>query len=141
MINLSEKFVAKRDAYASQMGDLVATGDIVMAGDSVSVWDHFVALGGRQIRVIYRCKDGSIRDIVGRQGVYASEQDGVVSGNGHAMRSRERLTLSFHSHVFGGAGVNNGAGKGYRTLRAAGILAYRVEGHTFLTDEGAALLG
>ena len=141
MINLSQKFGSKRDAYAQQMGDMVATGDIVLAGSAVSVWDHFVALGGRSVRVIYRCKDGAIRDIIGRQGVYESAQDGAVGGNGHAMRSRQRLTLSCWTAVHGGAAVNTGSGAGYRTLRAAGILAYRCQGHTFLTDEGAALLG
>lgn len=140
MINLSEKFVAKRDVYARQMGAFIVTGEVVNAGDAVSVWDHFVALESRMIRVIYRCKDGSIRDIVGRQGVHDSQQDGKVAGNGHAMRSRANLTLSFHTHTHGGAAVNKGTGKGYRTLRAAGILAYRVEGHTFLTDEGLASL-
>ena len=134
------KFVAKQDAYVKGMGDFVATGEVINAGDAVSVWDHFVALGGRQIRVIYRCKDGVVRDIVGRQGVHASEQDGKVQGNGHAMRNRQRLTLSFHTSVHNGPAVNNGAGKGYRTLRAAGILAYRVEGHTFLTNQGLASL-
>jgi hypothetical protein len=139
-MNLTKQFVAKRDAYASQMGDLVVTDQAVSAGDMVSVWDHFVALGGRQIRVIYRCKDGKVRDIVGRQGVHNSAQDGKVGGNGHQMRSRANLTLSFHTSVHNGAAVNVGAGKGYRTLRAAGILAYRCEGVTFITNEGLASL-
>ena len=139
-MNLSQQFVSIQDSYVSRMGDFVVADQAISAGDSVSVWDHFVALGGRQIRVIYRCKDGKVRDIVGRQGVHASAQDGKVQGNGHAMRSRANLTLSFHSSVHGGAAVNVGAGKGYRTLRAAGILAYRVDGVDFITNEGLASL-
>lgn len=139
-MNLTKQFVAKRDNYAARMGDFVVADQAVSAGDSVSVWDHFVALGGRQIRVIYRCKDGKVRDIVGRQGVHASEQDGKVRGNGHQMRNRANLTLSFHTSVHGGAAVNVGAGKGYRTLRAAGILAYRCDGVDFITNEGLASL-
>jgi hypothetical protein len=131
-MNLSEKFVAKRDSYASQMGPFVVTGNAISAGDPVSVWDHFVALAHRQVRVLYRCRDGVVRDIIGRQGVHNSQQDGAVTGNGHAMRNRARLTLSFHTSVHGGAGVNVGAGKGYR--------AYRCEGVTFITNEGLASL-
>lgn len=139
-MNLSQQFVSIQDSYVSRMGDFVVADQAISAGDSVSVWDHFVALGGRQIRVIYRCKDGKVRDIVGRQGVHASAQDGKVQGNGHAMRSRSNLTLSFHTSVHNGAAVNVGAGKGYRTLRAAGILAYRVDGVDFITNEGLASL-
>ena len=51
-MNLTKQFVAKRDNYAARMGDFVVADQAVSAGDSVSVWDHFVALGGRQIRVI-----------------------------------------------------------------------------------------
>ena len=139
-MNLSKQFVSIQDSYVSRMGDFVVADQAISAGDSVSVWDHFVALGGRQIRVIYRCKDGKVRDIVGRQGVHSSAQDGKVRGNGHAMRSRSNLTLSFHTSVHGGAAVNVGSGKGYRTLRAAGILAYRVDGVDFITNEGLASL-
>jgi hypothetical protein len=139
-MNLTKQFVAKRDSYASQMGDFVVADNAISAGDSVSVWDHFGALQGRQIRVLYRCRDGQVRDIIGRQGVHSSEQDGAVSGNGHAMRSRANLTLSFHTSVHGGRAVNVGAGKGYRTLRGAGILAYRCEGIDFITNEGLASL-
>jgi hypothetical protein len=139
-MNLSEKFQSKTDSYNARMGAFVVADSAISAGDSVSVWDHFIALGSRQVRVLYRCRDGVVRDIIGRQGVYASEQDGAVRGNGHAMRSRARLTISFHTSVHGGAGVNVGAGKGYRTLRAAGILAYRCEGTDFITNEGLASL-
>ena len=90
-------------------------------------------------RVIYRCKDGTIRDMTGRQGVYNSRQDGMVRGVGRAMRSESAMTLSFWTDCQGGK-VNTGSGQGYRTLRAIGILAIRCEGTDILTDAGLAAL-
>lgn len=137
-INLTELWNAKRDAYAKRQGDFVLKGDVVLLGDPVQVWDFVRGLGSRIFRVLYVCQDGTVRDIIGRGGVYDSSQDGTVAGTGHAMASQERLTLSFWTGVHGGRKVNTGAGKGYRTLRAAGILAIRCEGHDILTAMGQA---
>lgn len=136
-LNLTELWQAKRDAHAKRQGDFVLKGDVVLLGDAREVWQFVRDLGSRIFRVVYVCKDGTVRDIIGRGGVYRSAQDGEVLGTGHAMASEERLTLSFWTGT-GGAKVNTGAGKGYRTLRAAGILAIRCEGHDILTAAGRA---
>ncbi len=134
-INLTELWEAKRDAYAKRQGAFVLSGDVVLLGDAREVWDFMRACGDRIFRVVYVCKDGTVRDMIGRQGVYKSEQDGHVAGTGHAMASEERLNLSFWTFAHGEK-VNNGTGKGYRTLRAAGILAIRCEGNDILTAAG-----
>ena len=134
-MNLTQTFDAKRDAYARRQGEFILGAEVVRIGSVGDVWDFVRALGGRTFRVIYVCKDGTVRDLIGRQGVYASEQDGTVAGTGHAMACAKRMNLSFWTFAHGKK-VNTGAGKGYRTLRAAGILAIRCEGIDILTDAG-----
>ncbi len=138
--NLTQRFNAKKDRHAKAQGDLILGKNFVRIGSPADVWQFVRACGGRTFRVIYQCKDGSIRDIIGRQGVHNSSQDGTVQGIGHAMASAERLTLSFWTATHGSK-VNTGAGKGYRTLRAAGILALRINGTDIITDEGILVLG
>lgn len=138
-INLTELWNAQRDRYAKRQGPFVMEGEVKVIGDAREVWDFMRACGDRIFRVIYVCKDGTVRDMIGRQGVHNSAQDGKVQGIGHAMASEDRLTLSFWTFAHGKK-VNTGAGKGYRTLRAAGILAIRCEGHDILTEVGAASL-
>lgn len=138
-INLTELWSAQRDRYAKRQGPFVLEGEAKVIGNAREVWDFMRACGDRIFRVVYVCKDGTVRDMIGRQGVYKSEQDGTVQGIGHAMASEENLTLSFWTFAHGKK-VNTGAGKGYRTLRAAGILAIRCEGHDILTETGIAAL-
>ena len=134
-MNLSALLGAKRDSYARNLGDMVLSGDVLRLGDAKAVWNSVRAMGGRQFRIIYRCIDGKVRDIIGRQGVHNSAQDGEVEGIGAPMENATRLTLSFWTATHGGK-VNTGTGKGYRTIRAAGILAIRVDKETVLTDAG-----
>ena len=139
--NLTTIFEAKRDSYAKRQADFILADTVqLLGGGHAEVWDFMRAIGGRMVRIVYECKDGTRRDIIGRQGVHASKQDGEVQGTGHAMASASLLTLSFHTHTFEGRAVNTGAGKGYRTLRAAGILAIRVDGVDLLTAQGQAEL-
>lgn len=135
-MNLTATFGATKDQYARKLGDLVLGQKVVRIGDSAQVWKFVRDCGGRMFRVVYECQDGRIRDMIGRQGVYDSCQDGRVQNVGHAMASEENLTLSFWTNCHNGSKVNTGAGKGYRTLRAAGILAMRIEGTDILTDAG-----
>ena len=134
-INLTETWDAQRDRYAKQQGAFILSGEVVRVGNAREVWQFLRACGDRIFRVVYVCLDGTVRDMIGRQGVYKSSQDGIVAGTGHAMASKERLNLSFWTFAHGKK-VNNGTGKGYRTLRAAGILAIRCEEHDILTDAG-----
>lgn len=134
-LNIGSVLDARADRYARRMGAFVLAGSVARIGDPSTVWAFVRALGGRQFRVIYRCLDGTVRDMVGRQGVYNSSQDGTVAGIGHAMASADRLTLSFWTATHGDK-VNTGTGKGYRTLRADGILAIRCDGVDILTDAG-----
>lgn len=134
-INLTEAWEAKRDRYAARRGNFILSDSVIVIGDAREVWEFMRACGDRIFRVVYRCKDGTVRDMIGRQGVYNSEQDGMVQGNGHAMTSADRLTLSFWTFAHGKK-VNTGSGQGYRTLRAEGILAIRCEGNDILTHEG-----
>jgi hypothetical protein len=134
-MNISEAFSAKRDAYAKRMGSWIIS-EVTTIGEPMEVWKFVRDCGSRTMRVLYRCKDGTVRDIVGRQGVHDSVQDGKVQGVGHAMASSERGTLSFWTHVHNGRAVNTGSGSGYRTLRADGILAIRCDGHDIITATG-----
>lgn len=135
--NLSSLLEGKKDSHAKQQGDFILGDTVHLIGGHAETWEFMRNLGGRMVRLIYECKDGTRRDIIGRQGVYQSKQDGTVKGLGHAMTSEARLTLSFHTHTYGNK-VNTGSGKGYRTLRAAGILAIRVDGEDILTAQGQA---
>jgi hypothetical protein len=121
------------------MGAFVLGAELVRMGNAQAVWQFLRACGGRQFRVVYACQDGRVRDMIGRQGVYDSRQDGTVQGIGRAMTCERALTLSFHTTTHG-AKVNTGTGKGYRTLRAAGILAIRIDGVDVLTDAGVIAL-
>ena len=136
-INLTEAWNAKRDSYAKRQGAFVLSGDVTLLGDAAEVWQFMRACGDRIFRVLYVCQDGTVRDMIGRQGVWNSSQDGTVAGTGHAMACAERLNLSFWTFAHGKK-VNNGTGKGYRTLKAAGILAIRCEGNDILTEAGRA---
>lgn len=136
-INLTEVFEAKRDRYAVRQGSFVLSDIVVIIGDPAEVWEFMRACGDRIFRVIYRCKDGTVRDMIGRQGVHNSEQDGEVLNVGHAMACATRLNLSFWTFAHGEK-VNTGKGAGYRTLKAEGILAIRCEGHDILTAAGEA---
>lgn len=139
MVNLTETLNATRDRYARAQGAFVLSGDVARIHNPREVWAFVRACGGRTFRVLYRCQDGTIRDMIGRQGVYASSQDGEVEGIGHAMASADRLNLSFWTFAHGDK-VNTGTGKGYRTLRASGILALRIDGADILTDAGIVAL-
>ena len=138
-VNLTDIFAAQRDRYAVRQGEFVLSDQVVLIGDAAEVWDFMRACGDRIFRVVYRCKDGRVRDMIGRQGVHNSKQDGAVQGIGHAMATASG-NLSFWTFAHGQK-VNNGSGAGYRTLRAAGILAIRCEGHDILTSEGNQLIG
>lgn len=134
-MNLTEQLGAKKDKHAKRQGDLVLGAKVVRIGNASEVFAFVSNLESRFFRILYRCKDGTVRDMTGRQGVYNSKQDGEVLNVGHAMRNVERLTLSFWTDCQGGK-VNTGSGSGYRTLRAEGILALRIQGTDILTDAG-----
>lgn len=134
-MNLTEQLGAKRDAHAKRQGDYVLGAKVVRIGNAREVFNFVSNLDSMFFRVIYLCKDGTIRDMTGRQGVYNSRQDGMVQGIGHSMRNADKMTLSFWTDARGGK-VNLGTGHGYRTLRAEGILALRIQGTDILTDAG-----
>ena len=135
MLNLSTMLGAKKDKHARKLGDLILGSKVVRIGSARDVFEFVSNLESRFFRIIYRCLDGSIRDMTGRQGVHNSKQDGEVLNVGHAMRNVERLNLSFWTDCQGGK-VNLGTGHGYRTIKAEGILALRVQGTDILTDAG-----
>jgi len=133
-VNLSTVYGATQDRHTKQLGGFTLGETVVRMSDK-EVFPFLLNLGNRFFRILYTCLDGTVRDIIGRQGVYKSAQDGEVQGNGHAMRNYERENISFWTCAPGNK-VNMGTGKGYRTIRAAGILAIRCEGTDILTDEG-----
>lgn len=138
-MNLSSLLSAKADRYAKNQGDFLLLDGFNYTGTGVSTWDWFRGLGGSFVTVLYLTGKGEVRLIVGRQGVHNSSQDGTVEGKGHAMASRDGLTLSFWTETYGDK-VNTGAGKGYRTLRADRILAVNVNGAQFVTDTGREII-
>lgn len=135
MVNLTQAFEAQKDRYAKAQGDFILRDTVTLIGDDLETWTFLRDCGGRMFRVLYRCLDGTVRDMIGRQGVHNSEQDGAVEGIGHAMASEERLNLSFWTGTHGDK-VNTGTGKGYRTLKASGILALRIDGVDIMTEAG-----
>ncbi len=139
VVNLTQLFDAKRDRYARAQGNLVAVDTLIFIGEDAEVW-RFMRENTREFfRVIYECLDGTRRDMIGRQGVHRSAQDGQVEGIGHAMACEEKLNLSFWTFSYGDK-VNTGAGSGYRTLKASGILALKVRGTVVLTQRGREIL-
>lgn len=124
--NMTQALRARKDKHARAQGDLILRNHVVMIDSAQAVFEFVSKLDSRFFRVLYRCLDGQVRDIIGRQGVYNSRQDGEVQGIGHSMRDAARLNLSFWTGTHGGK-VNTGTGKGYRTLRAEGILVLRVK--------------
>jgi hypothetical protein len=140
-LNLTTLLGSVRDSYAKKLGDFLLFDGFHETGDGVSTWDRFRSFRGEMVRVLYfSATSGKIRDIVGRQGVHNSSQDGTVEGTGHAMTNRQGLTLSFHTHTHEGRAVNTGAGKGYRTLRADRILAINANGQQYVTDLGRRII-
>ena len=135
MVNISTMLGARKDAHARRLGDLILGSKVVRIGDARETFEFVSNLDSRFFRVVYRCKDGRIRDMTGRQGVWNSQQDGEVAGIGRQMRDAAKMTLSFWTDCQGGK-VNTGTGQGYRTLRAEGILLLRVQGTDILTDAG-----
>lgn len=138
-MNLNTALGATKDRHATRAGDIILGNEIVRIGDSLEVFQFVSKLGSEFFRIIYQCLDGKVRDMIGRQGVFASKQDGEVEGIGPRMRNEERLNLSFWTDTRGGK-VNIGAGKGYRTIRAAAILAIKVRGTVIVTDAGIVAL-
>lgn len=145
-IDLTSLLGLRRDRYAKNVGHFLLTkGACEGIGNGLEVWDWMRNLGGLQLRIAYLCENLKRRDIIGRQGVHNSRQDGKVKGDGHAMASREGLTLSFWTCIFDSEGneltgealriyqdehpdkCNTGTGLGYRTIRSDRILAVRIE--------------
>lgn len=124
--NITQTLGARKDAHARAQGDLILRNHVVVIDSAQAVFEFVSKLDGRFFRIVYRCLDGQIRDMTGRQGVWNSRQDGEVQGIGHSMRDAARLNLSFWTATFGGK-VNTGTGKGYRTIRAEGILLLRIK--------------
>lgn len=139
-INLTLALGARRDRYATKLGEFIVGKTFVQLGSAAMVWEFLTLNPTTIMRIVYVCKDGTVRDMIGRQGVYDSEQDGKVQGDGHAMRNADRLTISFWTCTHEGKAVNTGTGKGYRTVRAAGIVAIHAEGQDIVTDNGARLI-
>jgi hypothetical protein len=131
-MNLTQKLNAKRDV-GSRIRPIIANA-VVAIGDSDEVFDLLDRLNGKWVRMIYECRDGVRRDIMGRTGVYASAQDGEVQGIGRPMRDAERLNVSFWTPTKGK--VNTGAGVGYRTIRCDGILVMVVAQVVLVTEAG-----
>lgn len=134
-VNVTDLLHAIRDRYAKRQGPFVITGQPQTLTGAAETWEFMRELGGKTVRIVYECLDGKVRDIIGRQGVYNSDQDGRVENVGHPMADAGLLTLSFWTFAHGQK-VNTGTGKGYRTLRAAGILAIRVDETDYLTAYG-----
>lgn len=137
-IDLTKTLKAKRDSYARGIGAFILPEAFVRMAQS-DVAGFMARVGTRFLRIVYKCRDGVVRDVIGRQGVWQSEQDGMVTGEGHAMRI-DGHSIGLWTAVGKGPAVNTGTGFGYRTLRVEGILALRVEGVTILTDRGAEAL-
>ena len=139
-LNLSEMLGAVKDSYAKAQGEFLLDDGFHYVGDASRVWSFFRSIGNQFVTVIYLTRDGTVRHIVGRQAVHASAQDGKVKGIGHAMASKDKGTLSFWTCTHNGRAVNNGSGKGYRTLRAEGILTLTTGGEQYVTDNGKLII-
>ena len=140
MLNLTKLLKARKDSYAQAMGAFILRQDAEEIGDHQEAWLFMRRHCHLQTRVLWRCDNGIVRDVDIRQGVYNSQQDGLVAGDGHPMADFLLLNLATWTCVFGGKAVNTGTGSGYRTMGARGILVIRVNQKDFVTAEGAALI-
>ena len=149
-LNLTSLLSAVRDRYARNVGafELFAGYATINA---TNVWQWMRARKGLQMRILYVTKDNVVRDMIVRQGVYKSSQDGTIAGTGHSMADETNGTLSAWTCVFGGKAVNTGAGFGYRTLKSERILAINIHvvddndnptamHSQHVTDTGAAMI-
>jgi len=136
MVNLTKTLRAVVDRNGARRGDWKATSVVAVDRAAIVAVLALAASKGTFLRIIYRCADGRVRDVIGRQGVYSSQQDGDVAGTGHAM-AKDGETVSFWSQGL----VNERRDSGYRTLRIDGILAIKVAGVTMLTPAGKQTLG
>jgi hypothetical protein len=139
-MNLTSTLHAIKDRYAKKLGPFELTRAAEILHGAESTWNFIRKQGGLEMRIIYECLDGKVRDVIGRQGVYDSAQDGPVLGIGHPMTDAGLLTFSFWTCTFDGKAVNTGAGKGYRTLRAHGVIAIHVNGKDYVTAYGQHLI-
>ncbi len=150
-LNLTSLLSAVRDRYAKNVGAFELFANFGQLGNGPSVWQWMRAQKGLQMRVLYLTKSNVVRDMIIRQGVHKSMQDGIVAGTGHAMANQETGTLSAWTCVFDGKAVNTGAGFGYRTMKAERILAINL--HTvddkdnptaihsqYVTETGSAII-
>jgi hypothetical protein len=138
-VNLTDLLSARKDRYARALGAFTLSGNIEAGSDAVSVWEFLMSQNGKQFRVLTQCLDGTVRDMIGRGGVFDSKQDGTVEGIGQAMTNPDKLTLSLWTATHGKK-VNTGAGKGYRTLKAENIIAIHAQDRQILTAFGLELL-
>ncbi|MHA1962525.1 MAG: hypothetical protein ACW99U_20170 [Candidatus Thorarchaeota archaeon] len=134
-MNLTSTLHAIKDRYAKQLKPFTLASGAEIIHGAEATWNFIRKQGGLEMRIIYECLDGKVRDVIGRQGVYNSNQDGRVENVGHAMTDAGLLTFSFWTATHGSK-VNTGAGKGYRTLRAHGVIAIHVNGRDYLTAYG-----
>lgn len=137
-VQLGSMLSATSDRYAKALKPFALSDNIEVGSSAVSVWELLRSQNGKQFRVLVQCQDGTVRDWVGRGGVYNSKQDGEVQGVGTPMANRDLLNLSFWTATHGSK-VNTGAGKGYRTLKAEYVIAIHAGGCEYLTAFGLEL--
>lgn len=137
-VQLGSLLNATRDRYARTLRPFALSGQVEIGSNAVSVWEFLRSQNGKQFRVLVQCQDGTVRDWIGRGGVYNSEQDGEVQGIGAPMSNRDLLNLSFWTATHGKK-VNTGSGKGYRTLKAEFVIAIHAEGNQYFTEFGMRL--
>lgn len=125
-LDLTALLSAVRDRYAKAVGSFELFAGSANIGNGPCVWQWMRARKRLQMRILYLTKANVVRDMIVRQGVHKSTQDGTVAGTGQSMANEETGTLSAWTCVFGGKAVNTGAGLGYRTLKAERILVVNI---------------
>lgn len=130
-ININSLLKPRRDAGIRSRDIIVPQSFLLVDAEQA-----LAGMGGLFFRAIVRAEcSGRLHDIIVRQGVWRSEQDGEVAGEGRTMRLAGRRFGTW-AYSPKGTKFNEGAGVGYRSWLYQNLLVLVVKDGVCLTNEG-----
>jgi hypothetical protein len=130
-ININSLLKPSRDA-GIRSGDIIVPQSFLL----IEPEQALAGLRGLFFRAIVRAEcSGRLHDIIVRQGVWRSGQDGEVAGDGRPMRVEGRRFGTW-AYSPKGTKLNEGAGVGYRSWLYQNLLVLVVKDGVCLTNEG-----
>lgn len=134
-MNVNELLLPRRDVGVDSC-DIIVPDAFVL----INAEEAISGFGGLFFRMIARSeRTGRLHDVIVRQGVYKSKQDGMVKGTGNRMRKEGRR---FGTWAYSPTGVplNTGEGKGYRSWLYSNVILVVARDGIGVTSEGTRLL-